>query len=195
MNLFMTIMEIMNMKNMAPLFIILTKSKNKKMTNDSLLQLFNLGSVLFCLAIRRSKLRRTISICQQFIIPIIRNISISWLFRKDQSIHNQDLFIKKSLLWFYWLLNTSGLVHINKTSNRLSWKNSYGLVSKFSAKSSQCLCIKLSFSVLWDFKNREMRNGCKSHQTKFYMHGSSHDKSLFMTFCTKISTPPRCLIW
>ena len=73
MHLFMTIMESMIIKNTVQLFIILTKSKNKKMTNDTLLQLFNLGSVLFCLAIRRSKLRRTILICQQFIIHITRN--------------------------------------------------------------------------------------------------------------------------
>ena len=135
MHLFMTIMESMiDGKNTVQLLIILTKSKNKKMTNDTLLQLFNLGSVLFCLAIRRSKLRRTISICQQFIIPIIRNISISWLFRKDQSIHNQDLLIKKSLFWFHWLLNTLGLVYINKILTRLSWKIATVWSQAFSAK-------------------------------------------------------------
>ena len=144
MRLFMTIMENTIIKNTVQLLIILTKLKNKKMTNDTLLLLFNLGFVLFCLAIKRSKLRRIISICQQFIIPIIRNILISWLFRKDQSIHNQDLLIKKSLFWFHWLLNTLGLVYMNKILTRLSWKIATVWSQAFGAK-----CHRRKFFIWW----------------------------------------------
>ena len=135
MHLFMAIMESMMVKNTVQLFIILTKSKNKEMTNDTLLQLFNLGFVLFCLAIRRSKLTRIISICQQFIIHITRNTLILWLFKKGRLISNQSvLLIKKSLFWFHWLLNTSGLVYINKILTHLSWKIATVWSQAFSAK-------------------------------------------------------------